>query len=82
MPVDVGAMISDNRFDAIEALIQQAEEDGAKVVNGKRYHHVYHDQGTYFLPTLVGLTKNSGAIAQHERMYLPLLQVPLPLLNY
>lgn len=75
-------MISDNRFDAIETLIQQAEEDGAKVVNGKRYHHVYHDQGTYFLPTLVGLTKNSGAIAQHERMYLPLLQVPLPLLNY
>lgn len=66
-PVDVGAMISDNRFDGLEALIKQAEEDGAKIVNGERYHHVYHDQGTYFLPTLVGLTKNSAAIAQQER---------------
>ncbi|KIK63576.1 hypothetical protein GYMLUDRAFT_221740 [Collybiopsis luxurians FD-317 M1] len=65
-PVDVGAMISNNRFDALEALIKQAEEDGAKIVNGERYQHVYHDQGTYFLPTLVGLTQNSAAIAQQE----------------
>ncbi|KAF5391825.1 hypothetical protein D9757_001821 [Collybiopsis confluens] len=65
-PVDVGAMISDNRFDALEALIKHAAEDGAKIVGGERYRHVYHDEGTYFLPTLVGLTHNQAAIAQQE----------------
>ena len=67
-PVDVGAMISDNRFTALEALIKQAEDDGANIVGGTRYTHVYHDQGYYFQPTLVGLTRNSAAIAQQERM--------------
>ncbi|KAK7449668.1 Meiotic Sister-Chromatid recombination aldehyde dehydrogenase [Stygiomarasmius scandens] len=65
-PVDVGAMISNNRFESLEYLIREAEEDGAKILGGGRYEHVYLDQGYYFKPTIVGLTNHSASIAKHE----------------
>lgn len=52
--VDVGAMISDNRFARLEELIQEAVRDGARcLVGGKRFQHPLHPQGHYFAPTLL-----------------------------
>ncbi|KAK1218368.1 Meiotic Sister-Chromatid recombination aldehyde dehydrogenase [Marasmius sp. AFHP31] len=69
-PVDVGAMISADRFDGLEGFIKEAEDDGATIVGGGAYKHVYHDTGFYFKPTLIGITNgiNEGrpAITQHE----------------
>lgn len=50
---DYGAMISTARFDALEAIVEEARQDGASVlVGGKR------GKGHYFQPTLVvGVTK-------------------------
>ncbi|KAG7086578.1 hypothetical protein E1B28_002524 [Marasmius oreades] len=69
-PVDVGAMISGERFEGLMALIREADEDGATCVGGGEYKHVYHDSGTYFKPALVGITNGitdgRPAITQHE----------------
>lgn len=52
--VDVGAMISDNRFDRLEELVQDAVNKGARcLVGGKRFQHPLHPQGHYFAPTLL-----------------------------
>lgn len=65
--VDVGAMISDNGFERLESLIEQAIQAGAKcLVGGKQYHHPKYPKGHYFQPTLlVGVTPDM-AIAREE----------------
>lgn len=52
--IDVGAMISDNRFSQLEALIEDAVTKGARLVHGgKRYQHPNYPQGHFFEPTLL-----------------------------
>jgi acyl-CoA reductase-like NAD-dependent aldehyde dehydrogenase len=65
-PVDVGSMINDDRFDGLEAWIKEAEDDGAQVHGGGKYHHVYCEHGTYFKPALVGITNGAPEITKHE----------------
>jgi acyl-CoA reductase-like NAD-dependent aldehyde dehydrogenase len=52
--VDVGAMISSNRFDVLEGLIADATRAGARVLaGGKRFQHPLYPSGHYFEPTLI-----------------------------
>ncbi|KAI9786457.1 MAG: Meiotic Sister-Chromatid recombination aldehyde dehydrogenase [Geoglossum umbratile] len=65
--VDVGAMISNNNFDRLEALIADATRKGARcLVGGKRYIHPRYPQGHYFEPTLLVDVTPDMAISQEE----------------
>lgn len=65
--IDVGAMISDNRFPAIEALVADAVAKGARLLcGGKRYSHPNYPQGHYFEPTLLVDVTLEMDIAQQE----------------
>ncbi|KAL4402442.1 Meiotic Sister-Chromatid recombination aldehyde dehydrogenase [Malassezia pachydermatis] len=65
--VDCGAMISDARFDALEALITDAVAHGAKLVlGGHRLVHPTWPLGHYFAPTLLTHVTPSMRIAQEE----------------
>src|SRR3982074_101500 len=66
--VEGGSMISGARFRAIERLIAEAEDAGARVVGGREYAHPIHDQGYYFQPTIVGHINDAlqTEIAQEE----------------
>ncbi|EEB96884.1 hypothetical protein MPER_03896, partial [Moniliophthora perniciosa FA553] len=50
-PVDVGSMISGDRFEGLDAYLREAEEDGAQIHGGGQYRHVYCGYGTYYKPT-------------------------------
>jgi acyl-CoA reductase-like NAD-dependent aldehyde dehydrogenase len=66
-PVDCGAMISHHRFAELERLINAAVEDGAELVTGgSRWKHAYLEEGSYFMPTVVGNVNNDMEIAQTE----------------
>lgn len=65
--IDMGAMISDNRFQEIEDLIQDAVSKGARLLQGgKPYLHPNYPQGHYFEPTLLVDVEPSMKIAQNE----------------
>ncbi|EST07995.1 Aldehyde dehydrogenase [Kalmanozyma brasiliensis GHG001] len=65
--VDMGAMITDARFDRLEELINDAVKNGAKLlVGGKRFHHPRWTKGHYFTPTLLTNVTSDMAIAQEE----------------
>jgi acyl-CoA reductase-like NAD-dependent aldehyde dehydrogenase len=65
--VDVGAMISSDRFDRLEQLISDATNRGAVcLVGGKRHVHPHYPQGHYFAPTLLVDVTPDMAIAQEE----------------
>lgn len=66
--VEGGSMISADRFPAIERLIEEAEEAGARVIGGRRFDHPIHTQGYYFQPTVVGHLNDASQteIAQDE----------------
>ncbi|KAF9553817.1 ALDH-like protein [Agrocybe pediades] len=64
--VEGGAMISGDRFQGLERLIQDAHEVNAYVKNGKEYEHPYHENGYYFSPTVVGPVDAEMEIAQQE----------------
>lgn len=52
--IDMGAMISDNRFEELKELIADAINKGAKLVaGGSQYQHPNYPQGSYFEPTLL-----------------------------
>jgi acyl-CoA reductase-like NAD-dependent aldehyde dehydrogenase len=65
-PVDIGAMISSDRFHSLERLVVEAENDGATVEGGQQWKHVYLEQGTYFCATVVGLATRQMEIARTE----------------
>jgi acyl-CoA reductase-like NAD-dependent aldehyde dehydrogenase len=58
--VDVGAMISGQRFKHLEHLIDEAVGQGARLIHGgKRHQHPIYPKGHYFQPTvLVDVTKD------------------------
>lgn len=65
--IDMGAMISDNRFSAIEELIEDAVSKGARLLaGGKPYLHPNYPQGHYFEPTLLVDVDTSMKIANTE----------------
>ena len=65
--VDMGAMVSGNRFDQLERLVADAVSKGARLLaGGSRYaHHTYPD-GHYFQPTLLVDVTPEMDIAQNE----------------
>jgi acyl-CoA reductase-like NAD-dependent aldehyde dehydrogenase len=65
--VDVGAMISGQRFSHLESLISDAVSKGARLVHGgRRYQHPKYPQGHYFLPTLLVDVTKDMKIAKEE----------------
>ena len=66
-PVDIGAMISPDRFSHLETLIAEAVSQGATLLTGgSRLKHPEHPRGHYFQPTLIaGVTPNMR-IAREE----------------
>jgi acyl-CoA reductase-like NAD-dependent aldehyde dehydrogenase len=60
-------MISNDRFNVLEELIFQAQEDGARVdVGGKELLHTSCEGRSYFQATVVGDAKPNSRIAQVE----------------
>ncbi|KAF8312443.1 meiotic sister-chromatid recombination aldehyde dehydrogenase [Clavulina sp. PMI_390] len=73
--IDGGSMINDDRFDTLERLIKDAEDQGAEIiVGGTRYRHPYVENGSYFAPTLIGNVLPSMEIAQQE-VFAPIMLV-------
>lgn len=73
--VDVGAMVSDNRFDQLESLVKDAVAHGARLLyGGSRYSHPNYPQGHYFSPTLLVDVTPEMKIAQEE-VFGPILVV-------
>jgi acyl-CoA reductase-like NAD-dependent aldehyde dehydrogenase len=66
--VDGGAMINPDRFRGLEQVIEDAEEDGAYIVGGKQYNHVYLENGYFFQPTIVGNVDPNMEICKQEGM--------------
>lgn len=65
--VDVGAMISDARFDTLEALIREAVAQGAQLhTGGTRLAHTRWPLGHYFAPTLLSHVTPAMRIANEE----------------
>jgi acyl-CoA reductase-like NAD-dependent aldehyde dehydrogenase len=65
--IDIGATISDARYDALEELIAQAVHQGAKLLcGGTRQVHPKYPQGHYFRPTLLMDVTSDMEIAQTE----------------
>lgn len=66
-PIDIGACVSDASFSKLEALIQDAVAQGARLIcGGKRYVHPQHPKGHYFAPTFLVDVTPSMKIAQEE----------------
>lgn len=66
-PIDVGASISAANFTTLEELIQDAVNQGARLlVGGKRYIHPDFPKGHYFTPTLIVDVRPEMRIAQTE----------------
>lgn len=61
-------MISHHRFVELERLINAAVTDGAELVTGgTSWKHAYLEEGSYFMPTVLGNVNNQMEIAQTER---------------
>ena len=68
--VDVGSMISRDRFRTLQDRIEAAESQGAQVDSGgKPLAHPYLDHGCFFEPTVIGEVRQDMDVAQHERKF-------------
>lgn len=73
--VDMGAMISDNRFPELEEMVKEAVSHGARLLQGgSSYNHPNYPQGHYFQPTLLVDVTPEMSIAQNE-VFGPILVV-------
>ncbi|CAG8933497.1 unnamed protein product [Penicillium salamii] len=64
---DMGAMISPASFAALESLINEAVDQGARLLAGGTQHkHPVHEHGHYFAPTLLVDVTRDMRIAQTE----------------
>ncbi|KAH9178669.1 Aldedh-domain-containing protein [Lactarius sanguifluus] len=65
--VDIGSMISRDRFRALQDRIEAAEAQGAQVdFGGKPHPHPYLNHGCFYEPTVIGEVRQDMDIAQHE----------------
>jgi len=65
--IDMGAMVSDNRFDQLEDLVKDAVSKGARLLaGGSRYSHHTYPEGHYFQPTLLVDVTSEMKIANNE----------------
>ncbi|KAI0059465.1 Aldedh-domain-containing protein [Artomyces pyxidatus] len=65
--VDMGSMISQERFQTLTDLIAKAKSQGARVeIGGGRLEHPYLTFGAFFQPTVVGDVTPEMDIAQNE----------------
>lgn len=62
-------MISRERFQSLQRVIQEAAEAGAEVSGGEERTHGYLENGAYFTPTLVGSVAPHMSIAREERRF-------------
>ncbi|ODV80146.1 meiotic sister-chromatid recombination aldehyde dehydrogenase [Suhomyces tanzawaensis NRRL Y-17324] len=71
--IDMGAMISNNRFERLQELVDDAVKNGARLLHGgKPYQHPNYPQGSYFEPTLlVDVTPQMQIF--HEEVFGPIL---------
>jgi len=68
--VDMGSMISRERFQTLQDLIDDARARGAQVdLGGRPRVHPYLTQGAFFEPTVIGEVQRDMDIAQHEREF-------------
>jgi acyl-CoA reductase-like NAD-dependent aldehyde dehydrogenase len=68
--VDVGSMISRDRFRTLQDRIEAAESQGAQVDEGGKPHaHPYLNNGCFFEPTVIGDVRQDMDIAQQERKF-------------
>ena len=68
--VDMGSMISRERFQTLQDLIDDAAARGAQVdLGGRPRVHPYLTQGAFFEPTVIGEVQRDMDIAQHEREF-------------
>ncbi|TCD64319.1 Meiotic Sister-Chromatid recombination aldehyde dehydrogenase [Steccherinum ochraceum] len=73
--VDCGAMISNDRFDELKALIEAAVNHGAIVeTGGQPWPHPYLENGFFFSPTVIGNVDPNSEIAQRE-LFAPIVLV-------
>ena len=65
-------MISRDRFEELERLIQDAAQEGAEVVfGGQGWKHPYVEEGMYFSPTVVAGVAPTMELAQTESECMP-----------
>ena len=65
--VDVGSMISHERFQKLQDIVEAAEHQGAHVeMGGRRRDHPYLTNGAFFEPTVIGEVQRDMDIAQQE----------------
>ncbi len=65
--VDVGSMISSERFQILQDTVEAAERQGAHVeLGGRRRIHPYLTNGAFFEPTVIGEVQRDMDIAQQE----------------
>jgi acyl-CoA reductase-like NAD-dependent aldehyde dehydrogenase len=68
--VDMGSMISRQRFQSLQDLIAAAVAQGAQVgFGGGPVAHPYLNNGAYFEPTVIGEVTREMDIAQREREF-------------
>jgi acyl-CoA reductase-like NAD-dependent aldehyde dehydrogenase len=68
--VDVGSMISRDRFQTLQDIIDDAASRGARVgLGGGPRVHPYLTQGAFFEPTVIGEVHRDMDIAKHEREF-------------
>ncbi|CCH44130.1 hypothetical protein BN7_3688 [Wickerhamomyces ciferrii] len=73
--IDMGATITDARFDVLHKQIEKAVEQGAKLLyGGDKYQHPNYPQGHFFSPTLLVDVTPDMDIAQNE-VFGPVLTV-------
>jgi len=65
--VDMGAMISRERFQTLQDLVDDAAARGARVdLGGRPRVHPYLTHGAFFEPTVIGEVQRDMDIARHE----------------
>jgi acyl-CoA reductase-like NAD-dependent aldehyde dehydrogenase len=65
--VDVGSMISLERFQNLQDMVEAAERQGAHVaIGGRRRDHPYLTNGAFFEPTVIGDVQRDMDIVQKE----------------
>ncbi|APC49427.1 aldehyde dehydrogenase [Virgibacillus halodenitrificans] len=61
---DVGPLISNERLEAVSSMVEQAKEDGAKVVTGGE--RAESEKGYFYKPTILTNVDHQSAIMQDE----------------